>query len=113
LFVNAKGANFHLTSASPAISAGSATAGWYEATDFDGVTRDLPPDIGAYEYEAGRLSPVAQAPDSLGAGSAPGHPAAAAAKSLDTPALVELLFGHAGAHRQPAFASLDLGGTED
>jgi hypothetical protein len=51
LFVNTASANFHVTAASPAINAGSSTSGWYAATDFDGKTRDLPPDIGAFEFE--------------------------------------------------------------
>jgi hypothetical protein len=55
-FANARHANFHLTSASPAIDAGSSTSGWFAATDFDGKARDLPPEIGAYEYETSKSS---------------------------------------------------------
>jgi hypothetical protein len=50
LFVNAGAADFHLTSSSPAIRAGSSVSGQYSTQDFDGVTRTLPPDIGAYQY---------------------------------------------------------------
>jgi hypothetical protein len=52
LFVNAGAADFHLTVGSPAIDAGSTTAGQFAPTDFDGVTRGSPPDIGAYENNA-------------------------------------------------------------
>jgi hypothetical protein len=48
--VNARHAVFRLTSGSPAIRAGSSTT--YATLDFAGVTRTLPPDIGAYEYSA-------------------------------------------------------------
>jgi Tol biopolymer transport system component len=51
LFVNAGGADFHLASGSHVIDAGSSKAGWFAPVDFDGVTRDAPPEIGAYEYE--------------------------------------------------------------
>jgi len=51
-FVNRDAANFHLTAASPAVRAGSANAGQFAATDFDGRARPrgVPPGIGAYEY---------------------------------------------------------------
>jgi hypothetical protein len=112
LFANAIGADFHLTSASPAINSGSSAAGWYAATDFAGVTRDLPPDIGAFEYEGGGFSPVAQVIDRLGGAAAPSHSSADSAKHFDTRALAELLFGPAGVHRKAAFASVDFGETE-
>jgi hypothetical protein len=51
-FVNAAGADFHLKSTSPALDAGSTTAGQFATTDFTGVTRGTPPDIGAYENTA-------------------------------------------------------------
>jgi hypothetical protein len=50
LFVRARGANFHLSPTSPAIDAGSSKSGWYAPRDFSGMRRDLPPDVGAYEY---------------------------------------------------------------
>jgi len=31
------------------IDAGSSATGQYAATDFNGVTRELPPDMGAFE----------------------------------------------------------------
>jgi hypothetical protein len=40
--------NFHLLAGSPAINGGITIAGI--TTDFDGVTRGNPPDIGAYEF---------------------------------------------------------------
>ncbi len=48
LFENAAGGDFHLTSGSPCKNAGTATGA--PALDFDGITRDASPDIGAYEY---------------------------------------------------------------
>jgi hypothetical protein len=51
-FVNATAFDFHLAAGSPAIDHGSGTAGQYAPTDFDGVTREVPPDIGAYENTA-------------------------------------------------------------
>jgi hypothetical protein len=51
-FVNATTYNFHLAAGSQAIDHGSSTAGQYAPTDFDGVTREMPPDIGAYENTA-------------------------------------------------------------
>ena len=48
LFVDAANNNFHLQSNSPCINAGSSSdAPLY---DFDGNSRVMPPDIGAYEY---------------------------------------------------------------
>jgi len=52
LFVNAGANNFQLAAGSPAIDAGSSTSGQYSLTDFNGVTRGIPPDIGAYENTA-------------------------------------------------------------
>jgi hypothetical protein len=51
-FVDAAAANFHLMSTSLAIDAGGSTPGSFAPTDFDGNTRDLPPEIGAYEFAA-------------------------------------------------------------
>ena len=48
-FVNASALDFHLTAGSQAIDAGSMTKGQFAPTDFDGVFRGSPPDIGAYE----------------------------------------------------------------
>ena len=50
LFARARAANFHLTSGSPAIRAGSSLSGWFAPLDFNGKPRSLPPDIGAYEF---------------------------------------------------------------
>lgn len=47
-FVDPTGFNFHLLSGSPARGGGTAIAGI--GTDYDGVTRGNPPDIGAYQY---------------------------------------------------------------
>jgi hypothetical protein len=133
-FVNAGGGNFHLTAASPAINAGSPQSGWYAAADFDGVTRDLPPDIGAYEYETGGRGPAAgkvvdglfagpagwaaaavarPAAPGLVAGPAPARGLAGARNDFGARALVELLVAHPGAHRKPAFAPADLGEATD
>ncbi len=51
LFVNAAARNFQLTAASPAIDAGTATAGQFAITDYNGIARPqgLRPDIGAFE----------------------------------------------------------------
>jgi hypothetical protein len=62
-FVNATAADFQLTSTSPAIDAGSSTSGWYALTDFAGNTRDLPPEIGAYEFEPAAQSGLARRSD--------------------------------------------------
>jgi hypothetical protein len=113
LFANTAAANYHLTAASPALSAGSSTPGWYAATDFDGVTRDLPPDIGAYEYEAGGLSPVMTMVDRLTGAPVPAQESAGVAGTFDSRALAELLFGPAGVHRKAAATSFDLGGADD
>jgi hypothetical protein len=51
-FVNAAKANFQLQATSPALDAGSSTSGQFAATDFTGLTRGAPPDIGAYENAA-------------------------------------------------------------
>jgi hypothetical protein len=51
LFANAGAADFHLNAGSPAIDAGSSTAGQFDPVDFSGQTRGVPPDIGAYENE--------------------------------------------------------------
>jgi hypothetical protein len=81
LFANAGAVNFHLTAASPAVNAGSPTSGWYAPVDFGGTTRDLPPEIGAYEYETGGASPPPRAavgqPAAINYGSSGGSPAAA------------------------------------
>jgi hypothetical protein len=47
-FVNAAAADFQLASGSPALGAGSSTPGWYAPTNFNGQTRSLPPNIGAF-----------------------------------------------------------------
>jgi hypothetical protein len=47
-FVNQTLFDFHLTNSSPAINSG--TTSLFSPTDFDGVLRVLPPDIGAYEF---------------------------------------------------------------
>jgi hypothetical protein len=52
LFVDAPHRNFRLQAGSPAVDAGSLTAGQYAVTDFTGATRDSKPDIGAYEFFA-------------------------------------------------------------
>jgi hypothetical protein len=46
-FVNQVGGDFHLNAGSLAIGAGTSTNA--PATDFDGVTRTVPVDIGAFE----------------------------------------------------------------
>jgi hypothetical protein len=105
LFVNAKGADFHLTSSSPAVRAGSSKSGWFAPKDFHGTPRDLPPDIGAYEFEAGGLSTVRRPVlGGLGAGlaSIDGH--AWITTAIDPQALDELLFSLAGRNRKLAFA---------
>jgi hypothetical protein len=51
-FLNAAAYDFQLAAGSAAIDAGSGKAGQYAPTDFDGVTRGVPPDIGAYENTA-------------------------------------------------------------
>jgi len=48
-FVDAAAANFQLQATSLAIDAGSSIAGQFAPTDFTGLTRGTPPDIGAYE----------------------------------------------------------------
>ncbi|MCE9616027.1 MAG: DUF5123 domain-containing protein [Lentisphaerae bacterium] len=48
LFENAGTGDFHLTSGSLCRNAGTATGA--PALDYDGITRDASPDIGAYEY---------------------------------------------------------------
>jgi hypothetical protein len=47
-FVNAAAGNFALNAGSAAIGAGTSQTGWYDPTNFDGQTRSLPPNIGAY-----------------------------------------------------------------
>ena len=47
-FVNAEERDLHLTGGSPAVNKGAVLAG--EDYDFDGVPRDVHPDLGAYEY---------------------------------------------------------------
>jgi hypothetical protein len=47
-FVNAVAADFTLAANSPALGAGSSTANWYDPKNFNGQTRSLPPNIGAY-----------------------------------------------------------------
>jgi hypothetical protein len=104
LFADAGHADFQLTPASPAINAGSSNSGWYAPTDFDGTTRDLPPDIGAYESEAGGLGPVR--PPVLewpGAGPASTDGPAEVTNTIDPQAPDELLMTLAGRHRKPAF----------
>jgi hypothetical protein len=54
-FVNAGAANFHIQSTSPAIGAGSTTDA--PTLDYDGLTRGVAIDIGAYEYEDGGAPP--------------------------------------------------------
>lgn len=51
LFINAVSSDFKLQPGSPAISAGSSTAGQFASTDIDGVNRPVGPgvDIGAFE----------------------------------------------------------------
>jgi hypothetical protein len=55
-FVNAGILNFHLGAGSPAIDAGSAMAGEFAPSDFDGIVRGSPPDIGAYENNAASVT---------------------------------------------------------
>jgi len=69
-FVNAAAANFHLTASGPAIDAGGSKEGWYAPVDFAGTTRDLPPEIGAYEREAKSSDGSHLVYQSLGANSA-------------------------------------------
>jgi hypothetical protein len=57
-FVNAGALDFHLASTSPAIDAGSSTAGQFAPADFDGVARGSPPDVGAYENSAASATPT-------------------------------------------------------
>ncbi len=47
IFANYTTHNYHLTSGSPAINAGTPSS---VMLDYDGVTRNNPPDIGAFEY---------------------------------------------------------------
>jgi hypothetical protein len=47
-FVNAASADFALAADSPAIGAGTSKANWYAPKNFEGQTRSLPPNIGAY-----------------------------------------------------------------
>jgi len=47
-FVNAATANFALAAGSPALGAGTSKSLWYAPKNFNGHTRTLPPDIGAY-----------------------------------------------------------------
>jgi hypothetical protein len=47
-FVNASGGEFALLPGSPALHAGTSMRFWYAAKDFNGQTRALPPDRGAY-----------------------------------------------------------------
>jgi len=51
LFVNAAGGDYHLSIGSPAIAAGLAVTG--VTTDFDGVSYNSSPAMGAYEYVPG------------------------------------------------------------
>lgn len=53
LMVDPTNLDYHLKVGSPAIGAGTSTKA--PATDFDGVTRTIPPSIGAYEFI--RLAP--------------------------------------------------------
>jgi hypothetical protein len=55
-FVNAAAGDFHLQSNSPAINQGADLSSVF-TTDFDGNTRVLPYDLGAYEY-GGTVSPT-------------------------------------------------------
>lgn len=47
-FVDASANNFALASGSPAIGAGTSKTYWYAPKNFNGQTRSLPPNIGAY-----------------------------------------------------------------
>jgi hypothetical protein len=47
-FVNAGTADFALAVGSSAIGAGTSKASWYAPKNFNGQTRSLPPNIGAY-----------------------------------------------------------------
>jgi hypothetical protein len=60
-FMNAAAFDFRLTSSSPAIGGGSSAPGQFALTDFTGLTRRIPPDIGAYEYRA-TSAPAAASP---------------------------------------------------
>nr|WP_231780416.1 cellulose binding domain-containing protein [Spirosoma sp. KNUC1025] len=64
-FVDAAGGNFQLTSASPALNAGSLAAGQYATKDILGVSRPqgLSADMGAYELQGASLA-ITQQPAS-------------------------------------------------
>jgi hypothetical protein len=47
-FVNAPADNFALAAGSPALGAGTSKPKWYAPLNFNGQTRSLPPNIGAY-----------------------------------------------------------------
>jgi hypothetical protein len=109
LFVNAGAANFHLTAASPAINRGSSKSGWYAPVDFDGTTRDLPPDIGAYEYETGGLLPPPMAVGQPVVEAAPVTGSAGHPQTSNTQAIVDWPFTLAGAYRRSVFGGPDFG----
>ncbi|RJQ56029.1 MAG: hypothetical protein C4521_01550, partial [Actinobacteria bacterium] len=56
-FDDVSGFDVHLQATSPCIDAGTATGA--PATDKDGTSRDMPPDVGAYECTAADTSPPA------------------------------------------------------
>jgi hypothetical protein len=61
-FVNAPGANFHLSSAGSSANGAGTTSAPLPTKDFDGLTRPSPPAIGAFEFSTSSLPPAAPAP---------------------------------------------------
>jgi hypothetical protein len=84
-FVNAAAFNFRLANASPAIDAGSTTAGQFDPVDFAGVTRGAPPDIGAFEnISARRSTPAARSRAGSRRRTSTGRPATCRRTSVST-----------------------------
>jgi len=57
-FVNAVGANFHLSAVGSSANGAGTTSAPIPTYDYDGLTRPSPPAIGAFEFSSGSLPPA-------------------------------------------------------